>query len=144
MTNFATMMESQDKPLRRLSPMQRDIFRQKNALQHLFLNFLWTSFLFQGLWNFNWQQFGLMWPTIPQWWQEGMNLDLKCFLTGISYSILTCSWTMMFLPLSKQLTWGSFRIRSMQIRDTYVINNWTRLVRNMFLNTKQVFQIITR
>jgi hypothetical protein len=37
MTNFATMMESQDKPLRRLSPMQRDIFRQKMLYNIFFL-----------------------------------------------------------------------------------------------------------
>jgi hypothetical protein len=47
-----------------------------------------------------------------------------------------------FYKLNKQSL--SFRIRSMRRSGILVINNHTRLVINIILNTKQVSQIITR
>jgi len=95
-----TMMANRDKLLTGLSPMWRNIF----CLGMFFniFSFLRAFFLFQVLGNFNWPQFGLVCPTIPQWWHVGRLLSVECSnFTGVVLSFL--QETIIALPLS---FWG--------------------------------------
>jgi hypothetical protein len=66
-------------------------------------SFLGAFFLFQVLGNFNWPQFGLIYPTIPQWWHVGRLLSVECL--DFADVVLSFSQeTIIALPLS---FWGS-------------------------------------